>query len=168
MGTSRANPIHLSMPIGLKRRRFMERVLKSVIGCWLWTGDFYASGYGKCEGFGEETRAHRIAWILHRGPIPDEALVLHSCDATSCVNPEHLFTGSNKVNTDDMMQKGRQRGGYAGGGDLKIVLSDNDVADIRRRYPKEGQARLADEYGVNSDTIFKIASGRRRAGAPRR
>lgn len=78
-------------------------------GCWLWTGTLQSKGYGLLS----TTRragpllAHRIAWLLLRGPIPPGGQVLHSCDVPCCVNPGHLFIGSASDNTADMVRKGR-------------------------------------------------------------
>ena len=69
-------------------------------GCWLWLGFISPDGYG--------TRlAHRRAWELARGPIPDGMLVCHRCDVRHCVNPDHLFLGTHLDNMRDMIRKGR-------------------------------------------------------------
>lgn len=80
-------------------------------GCWLWTGT--AGRYGK---FGmtpgqNPIDAHRASWLLYRGEIPAGFRVCHHCDVTLCVNPDHLFIGTAKENTRDMMRKGRHRFG---------------------------------------------------------
>ena len=79
-------------------------------GCWEWIKSKYQSGYGqaynplteKCQA------AHRKAWEIFNGPIPKGMLVLHKCDNPPCVNPGHLFLGTYKDNTHDMLKKGRQ------------------------------------------------------------
>lgn len=87
--------------------RFWSKVNKDGDnGCWEWTGALNRHGYGsfwldKC------VLAHRIAWRLANGPIPEGKLVMHSCDNRICCNPEHLFTGTNQDNMDDMVEKGR-------------------------------------------------------------
>ena len=84
-------------------------------GCWFWAGTLYKSGYGSfashCapDGSGRNSRAHRYAWELFVGPIPDGMKVLHRCDQRSCVNPDHLFLGTHQDNMDDMAIKGRGR-----------------------------------------------------------
>lgn len=76
-------------------------------GCWIWLG---ASGrYGNLTIRGVHMDAHRFSWILYRGPVPEGMCVLHRCDIGLCVNPSHLFLGSSKQNTQDMLAKGRHR-----------------------------------------------------------
>jgi len=76
-------------------------------GCWLWRAALSTNGYGQTSRDGVQIRAHRLAWELERGPIPVGLLVLHRCDVPTCVNPDHLFLGTNKDNSRDMAAKGR-------------------------------------------------------------
>lgn len=75
--------------------------------CWFWRGRCTGDGYPRWG----MSYAHRMAWKLARGPIPDGLFVLHRCDNPSCVNPDHLFVGTQSDNMRDMVEKGRQRGG---------------------------------------------------------
>jgi hypothetical protein len=94
--------------------RFFDKVRKSE-QCWIWTGSkgsgkdnygfFYLHGNRKTGQ--KNVRAHRYSYELHNGKIPDGLLVLHKCDTPSCVNPDHLFLGTNKDNSDDKIRKGR-------------------------------------------------------------
>lgn len=78
-------------------------------GCWEWSGLRSARGYGR---FGHDSRrAHRIAWELTFGPVPDGLLVCHTCDNPPCIRPEHLFLGTDADNARDMVAKGRGRYG---------------------------------------------------------
>lgn len=76
-------------------------------GCIEWRGHKDPKGYGRFTSHGGEVLAHRIAYSMHYGSIPDGMHVLHRCDNPSCVNPRHLFPGTNQDNVDDKMRKGR-------------------------------------------------------------
>jgi hypothetical protein len=76
-------------------------------GCWLWIASCVTGGYGKFFFQGKYRRAHRVAWVLHRGLIPPGLDVLHRCDTSCCVNPDHLFLGTDSVNMRDCVRKGR-------------------------------------------------------------
>lgn len=78
-------------------------------GCWLWTGSCNRDGYGRLTHSHRTVDAHRLSWLAHRGPIPDGLWVLHACDVPSCVNPDHLWLGTNSDNQRDCTTKGRRR-----------------------------------------------------------
>lgn len=81
-------------------------------GCWLWTGPWCDSGYGRVARHGKEiTRAHRMFYTVHKGEIPKGLFVCHKCDTPACVNPDHLFLGTARDNVQDMIRKGRNRPG---------------------------------------------------------
>jgi hypothetical protein len=75
--------------------------------CWEWKRGRRKSGYGKLWYNGKTTLAHRVAWLKTYGPIPEGLCVLHKCDNPPCVNPSHLFLGTNKDNSRDKENKGR-------------------------------------------------------------
>lgn len=87
--------------------RFNEKVVKTENGCWEWQGRKNANGYGIFTvGHTEKVLAHRMAWKLAYGYMP-ELHCLHKCDNPGCVNPEHLFLGTQSDNMRDMWDKGR-------------------------------------------------------------
>ena len=96
-------------------QRFWDKVNKNAPnGCWNWTattvtrtGTVY---YGRFSLNGKVVIAHRVAWELENGPIPEKMLVLHKCDNGLCVNPDHLFLGTQRDNMLDMYKKGRGKG----------------------------------------------------------
>src|SRR5690349_20813657 len=89
-------------------RRFWEKVEKTD-GCWLWRGARRNNRYGSFWGGNERgyVYAHRMAYELAKGPIPEGMAVCHSCDVTLCVNPDHLWLGSDQENFADMRKKRR-------------------------------------------------------------
>jgi hypothetical protein len=139
--------------------RFYEKTIPEPnSGCLLWTACLMHFGYG---GFaipavdGTYTaRAHRVAWEMVNGPIPDGVNVLHKCDVPACVNVDHLFLGTQKDNVDDMIEKGR---GIHGEDHWSTRLQDSQVKEIRSRWPAESLSALGREYGVSTTTIWRIA-----------
>lgn len=107
------------MPYRHIESNIQKRFLKQVIDrgfCWEWDGKIIPwdeetkrGGYGISTYRGLRTTAHRVSFMMFRGPIPDDTLVCHSCDNRLCVHPGHLFLGSRRDNTQDMLQKGRGR-----------------------------------------------------------
>lgn len=84
-------------------------------GCWEWTGGlFQGTGYGQFWHLQKKISAHRFSYEHFVGPIPSNMIVCHSCDKPQCINPRHLFLGTNKDNTQDMMRKGRSKFRQAG------------------------------------------------------
>src|SRR3990167_8748892 len=76
-------------------------------GCWLWLGYATKDGHGKFWYRAAMPTAHRVAWQLFKGPIPERMCVLHDCDIACCVNPDHLYIGTNKDNVRDRVIRGR-------------------------------------------------------------
>lgn len=132
-------------------------------GCWLWHGAIGGEGYGHIRDRGRQLKAHRVAYELHVGQIPDGMLVRHRCDNPPCVNPEHLVLGAAVDNNRDTRERKRfvaspgERNGQA-------KLTDATAAEILRRYRAGGvyQRDLAAEYGVCQQTVSDIVRGRRR------
>ena len=77
--------------------------------CWLWTGAVFGGGYGRITVNGKRVAAHRFSYEAANGPIPDGLFICHSCDVKSCVNPAHLFAGTQADNMQDWTRKGFNR-----------------------------------------------------------
>lgn len=92
------------LPDERNQARFWKKVEKLDSGCWEWTGLKDKDGYGKWS----QGRAHRVSYELHNGLIKSDIHVCHTCDNPSCVNPEHLWVGTNRENTKDRNAKHRQ------------------------------------------------------------
>ena len=124
-------------------------------GCWLWTELLTTNGYGRFYMDGSVVRAHRAAWLLFRGSIPNGMFVCHHCDVPCCVNPNHLFIGTPRDNYIDMVKKGRlvvtPMVGQANG---RAKLSPEQVMEIR--LSTESQRLSAARYGVTKTLIRKI------------
>lgn len=129
-------------------------------GCWLWTGITSLIGYGYFPAARSihgcpELMAHRIAWHLHRGPVPDGMKVLHHCDVRSCVNPTHLFLGTQADNVLDMMNKGRHRAVPLFGVQNPMAKLTSEIVHLMRQEHAAGitQHALAKKYGVAVMTV---------------
>lgn len=131
--------------------RFWSKVEKSE-GCWLWTGATvppYGYGFlGRGKAGSGNIYAHRLAWELHFGSIPEGHFVCHHCDTPPCVRPDHLFVGLPSENSMDMAIKERQR----------HKLTAAQVAKIRASVDMT-QAQLARIYGVSHQLISRILAG---------
>lgn len=133
---------------------FFDRVgSKTKQGFILWKGNLTNKGYGCLGG----PLAHRIAYELLVGPFPESAHVLHRCDNPPCINPVHLFLGTNNDNIDDKISKNRQAKGEAIG---SSKLTEAMVISIRRRFSENesAQGELADEFKLSQSAVSKIVN----------
>ena len=142
--------------------RFWNKVQKSD-GCWEWTAFRKKNGYGYVRRGGKAMYAHRISWEMENGPIPNKMCVCHSCDNPACVNPEHLWIGTQAENLNDMRSKGRFNtiGRSRGSAHRWAKIDENDVCEIRRRLlAGESMAQIARDFNVTRSAIYKIKCGK--------
>ena len=123
--------------------------------CWLWTYHVNADGYAQTRIQGKSVMAHRLSWQLANGSSPADKYVCHKCDNPRCVNPTHLFLGTQQDNMDDMVAKGRYVApSAAGAGPLNgaAKLTSAEAREIRKLYAARGlpQEKVAERFGVTS------------------
>ena len=140
--------------------RFWEKVIKTPT-CWLWRGALLPNGYGQFGaqvlGMRGSALAHRVSYYLANGTLPADLCVLHTCDNRKCVNPAHLVLGTNQDNTDDMLQKGRDK--------VKGELHKNhkltEAQVIAIRADTRFQKTIAKEYGISQSLVSVLKNNKR-------
>lgn len=169
-----------------QKERFWTKVLRGE-GCWEWLGYRQPNGYGMIsQSHTSQVYAHRVAWVIKYGPIPEDMCVLHRCDNPSCVRPDHLFLGTRAENHQDMVKKGRMRRGDAHpsridpsyllrgdkhpartrNGDYLLrgekhpsaKLTEDQVREIRAS--SESNADLARKFGVQRKYVWALRRGK--------
>jgi hypothetical protein len=153
---------HRSQPLAVRFWRYVNRSGD----CWLWTGATNGK-YGKI-GRGKNlgtVGAHRAAWEIHFGPIPEGIYVCHLCDVPLCVRPSHLTLGTPAANNMDKIAKGRANV-PTGDKHWRGKLTSMQVQEIRA-LAESGllQREIAARFGINRVTVSRIARGEsRKAG----
>lgn len=130
--------------------RFYRKFIMVHSECWEWTASLKrGTGYGQFDIGGYTESAHRASWIIHNGDIPKEMQVLHHCDNRLCVNPNHLFLGTQKDNMIDMITKFREK--------PRKILTNGEILNIRAAY-RNGmlQRIIGEKYKVSRQTISDI------------
>lgn len=150
---------------GLVNERFTERFWSKVDttgDCWIWTRHCSPQGYGKFMlRKGVLVGAHTVSYALARGAIAPGKVICHRCDNPPCVNPDHLFIGTQVDNALDMFAKGRAQR-TRGTARANALLNDDAVRHIRSVARYHGMIRdLAAEFGVSTTTIRAVRAGRK-------
>lgn len=141
----------------LRERFFLYTRKKD--GCWDWVGYRDPNGYGRLNVNGRPVLGSRISYMLHYGDIPKGGVVCHKCDNPQCVNPEHLFLGTQADNVADMHAKGRARKrALKGEAHHAAKVTEVIVREVRGRI--EPTSYLADLYGLSRTTIDDIRKRR--------
>jgi hypothetical protein len=139
------------------------RAIKKTRKCWLWTKSKNHSGYGQFNaGSGRTILAHRYSYEIHHGPIPKNFFICHKCDQPSCVNPKHLFAGTNADNIADMKKKGRSLKGER---HPHSRFKDSDILNIRKSA--ETIQALSEKYKTSTGSISRIRNGKRWGHLPK-
>lgn len=157
--------------------RFWEKAVKVEHGCWEWAGcrNMDRGGYGIFVVCGRNVRAHRYAYRLSYGDIPEGLCVLHTCDNPACVRPDHLFLGTHADNAADRKRKRRSAMGDSHGtrlysesvrqgtGSKRTHLTRDEVLEIRCLYDegKSTQAEIARKFGLSRSTVCLIVHRKR-------
>jgi hypothetical protein len=148
----------LKIKIAGLEQRFWSKVEKTE-KCWNWLSSKQSKGYGQFRHGNSMRLAHRVTWELTYGRIPLRLCVLHHCDNPLCVNPSHLFLGTQSDNMHDKFVKDRQNKGETDG---FHKLTEKDVGRIREEYVPHHVTRpmLANKYHVHRRTIDSVLDGK--------
>lgn len=127
-------------------------------GCWLWMASRHKQGYGNLSYKRIPSLAHRVSWMVYNGEIPQGIKVCHKCDEPSCVNPDHLFLGTQLDNVGDCVKKGRFTRNIPK--TRRIKLNWCQVQEIKELH-KKGMTRnqLKLKFEVSQTCIAKILTG---------
>lgn len=139
--------------------RFWKKVKKGD-GCWIWRAAKFHFGHGAFWLNGGNKKASRVSWEINFGKIPENLCVCHKCDNPSCVNPEHLFLGTQLENVADRDSKNRQA--KIGGEDCpQSKLKSDDVDEIKRLlFCGVSQSNISKIFGISQTAISKINTGK--------
>lgn len=149
-----------SLPLAVRERFESKWMPEPNSGCWLWFGIFDKNGYGRfplyLDGKNRVLLAHRISWEIYRGET-NGLFVLHKCDVPACINPDHLFLGTQADNMADCARKGRavgNRGLVVGEKHGMSKLTWEAVREIRDSSLTQYQ--LADKFGVHQSLVSLV------------
>lgn len=147
-----------------ERERFFAKVNKNGSNdCWEWNGYLFETGYGKVSIkrlHKNALKAHRVSYMMHCGPIPKGMKICHKCDNRKCVNPAHLFLGTQQDNVKDMIAKGRNAN-TKGSANGNSKLTESDIKEIVKLLSIKNNKEIGAIYKVTHSTISLIRLGKR-------
>lgn len=145
--------------MNLIHRRFKKYYTESSSGCWNWTASIQNSGYGKFRVGDKMMSSHRVSYLIYKGEIPENMNVCHKCDNKLCVNPDHLFLGSQADNIRDKIKKGRQTNGEKA---WNAKLTKTQVKVIREAHKNGFQMKqIRDYFKISWTSISNIINKKR-------
>ena len=133
------------------------KVTHAVDGCWDWNGAPRRDGYGEIRVDNKLHLAHRLSYQLHKGDIPEGLYVCHTCDNRSCINPDHLFLGTQLDNMRDAQRKGVRLG-------MPPRLIPHDIYPLliaalkERRKTGKKLKDIAKDFGISQPYLTKLKS----------
>jgi hypothetical protein len=136
--------------------------LGSAAECWEWPAARTKHGYGVFTHQHKQYYAHRVAYAVFHGPIPDGMDICHTCDNPACCNLDHLWAGTPADNARDMVSKGRGKGKVFRGEDHPMSKLTADEASAIRKLADEGmnQMEIARQFGVSQSTVMGVRTRR--------
>ncbi len=137
--------------------RFKTKVKIEEGSCHEWVGTKFSTGYGAFWLDGQNRGAHRVAWEMKNGKIPDDLFVCHTCDNPGCINTDHMFLGTILDNNKDKLMKQRHARGET---QAASKLKEEDVLAIREIYALGGitQTQLGKRFGVGHTTVSYVVN----------
>ena len=143
----------------ITQERIEAKVLRiPEAGCWVWMGSSQVRGYGEIISNNRKHLAHRASYEAFVGKIPKGMYVCHACDNVACVNPNHLFLGTQKQNLQDMASKGRSTWGEK---NPMAKLTEEQVKEIKQGFATgKTDTELAKQFNISRSTIYGIRNSR--------
>jgi hypothetical protein len=144
----------------ITQQRIEQRVLRiPEAGCWVWMGATQVRGYGEIVSSNRKYLAHRASYEAFVGKIPKGMNVCHACDNVACVNPNHLFLGTQKQNLQDMVGKGRSTRGEK---NPSAKLTEEKVKSIKHGFADgKTDSELAGQFNIVRQTVNNIRHNKR-------
>ncbi len=133
------------------KQKLLDNISQAPNGCWIWERCYGSHGYGQITFQTKSMTTHTASYKVHKGDVPTGMFVLHNCGNRGCINPEHLYLGTAKQNSADLIATGHDF-------DTMSKLSDEDARAIydlaiNKLFP---QYLIAEMYGVTQPTVSRI------------